>query len=75
MRFIEMTLSLAHKQLAENADYYHSIIELCALTGTPVDKMNAAFKIWLETTPHAWQVAMQYCIDRARRGLSLPFHT
>lgn len=56
-----------------NVEFERGILQLAALTGHAVDALAAAFNRWCESKPLPWRVALDYCIDRARAGKSLPF--
>lgn len=60
---------------AENMEFQQGMIRLTATVGGKFEDVADAFKNWCMTTPFPWQVALGYCLDRAREGKSLPFTT
>lgn len=57
----------------EQADFETGMLQLAALLPQSVDAVTAAFRQWAGPNPLPWRVALDYCIDRARAGKSLPF--
>jgi hypothetical protein len=58
---------------SENLDFQQGMLSLTSATGGTVEDVTAAFKQWVRRTPFPWRVALDYCRDRAVRGLPLPF--
>lgn len=59
--------------MKEMADFDERILQLALLLPYSVDDVSAAFRRWAGPNPLPWRVALDYCIDRAKAGKSLPF--
>lgn len=57
----------------DNLEFERAMLNLAAMTPHNLQDITIAFKKWCMTTPFPWQVALDYCIDRARKGKSLPW--
>lgn len=57
----------------ENEEFERGMISLAACTVPDVAAVTEAFKRWVASTPFPWRVALDYCLERAKRGKSLPF--
>jgi hypothetical protein len=71
-----MNFHYARKRLEierQVSEFERGMNSLTAVIGGQPDCVTEAFKQWVRTTPFPWQVGVDYCIERAKRGLSLPF--
>jgi hypothetical protein len=53
--------------------YEEGIIQLAILLPHPVEEIGRLFKEWAAKTVFSGPQAMKYCLDRAQRGLSMPW--
>lgn len=56
-----------------DVDFERGMIRLTAVVGGRLERVTAAFKLWVASTPFPWPFALDYCIKRACAGKSLPF--
>lgn len=56
-----------------NVEFERRMIQLASLTGYDIHLLVQAFNQWYLSTVFPWPVALDYCLDRARTGKSLPF--
>lgn len=62
-----------HRVMQEQSDFETGMLRLAALLPYPVADVTGAFRQWAGPRPLPWRVALDYCIDRARQGKSLPW--
>lgn len=65
--------AMLHNITITSADFDTTMIQLAACLPFSLNAVTQAFKQWVNTTALPWQVAVDYCIDRAIKGKSLPF--
>lgn len=68
-RYIQQRLEV-ERQIV---DFERGINNLTAVIGGQPDNVMKAFRQWVRITPFPWQVGLDYCIERAIYGKSLPF--
>lgn len=56
-----------------NIKFERAMIELTSMIGGSLEDVTNAFKQWAMTMPYSGWFLIDYCLDRARRGKSLPF--
>lgn len=57
----------------EQADFEAGMLRLAALLPQSLAIVAESFRQWAGPNPLPWRVALDYCIDRARAGKSLPW--
>lgn len=69
-----MTMTAIDTGIFVNVEFERKVLQLAALTGAgDIHALVEAFNRWCVSTVFPWQVALDYCIDRAREGKSLPW--
>lgn len=73
MKYAYVVSLLLQRAIDDNLYFEQGMIRLANCLPHALPDIEKAFKRWIVTVPYPWQWGLDYCIDRAIRGKSLPF--